>query len=213
MHNSFSPLSHKPPSRSDNPFATCWTNPGALRFRFNNGQNAKQLVAKLAAQQWRGAIIGPHGSGKSTLLEALKSPIAAAGRSIRAISLRDGQRRLPRNFAATSGSDSKSVIIIDGFEQLGWPARLQLWRRCGGGLVVTAHEPVRIPTLVRLSPDRQLVEQLIDDLCFDVSTTITYEDIAASCACHGSNVREILFDLYDRHEEGRRKSNYSPAAS
>jgi energy-coupling factor transporter ATP-binding protein EcfA2 len=204
------------PSRRDNPFATCWTNPGALPFRFNNDQSIEQLVEKLAAQQWRGAIVGPHGSGKSTLLEALKPAIVATGRNIQAISLHDGQRRLPRHFFATWASESNAVIIIDGYEQLGWPARLRLWFRCrttGAGLLVTSHTPVRIPTLIRLSPDRQLVEQLVDDLCGEVSTTITRADIAASHACHGSNVREILFDLYDRHEVGRRETNSSHAAS
>ena len=29
---------------------------------------------------------------------------------------------------------------------------------------------------------------------------VTRSDIVASHACHGSNVREIFFDLYDRHE-------------
>ena len=103
MHECTSLLTSTPPSAiaRDNPFATCWTRPGALPFRFNNGQSAEQLVAKLAAQQWHGAIVGPHGSGKSTLLEALKPAIVAAGRSIQAISLRDGQRRLPRDFFAT----------------------------------------------------------------------------------------------------------------
>ena len=212
MHHSPSSLSLQPPSRRDNPFATCWTNPGALAFRFNDGQSVKQLVAKLAGQQWRGAIIGPHGSGKSTLLESLKPAIVAAGRSIRATSLHDGQRRLPRNFFTTNAPDSTSFVIIDGYEQLGWPARLQLWLQCrstGAGLLVTSHKPVRIPMLVRLSPDHQLIEQLVDDLCSDVSTAITRADIAASFACHGGNVREVLFDLYDRYEERRRKSNYS----
>jgi hypothetical protein len=37
-----------------------------------------------------------------------------------------------------------------------------------------------------------------------VSTPITDSDVAASHACHGSNVRELLFDLYDRHEQLRR---------
>jgi hypothetical protein len=215
MHNFASPPSLQPPSRRDNPFATCWTNPGALPFRFNNGQSAEQLVAKLAARHWRGAIIGSHGSGKSTLLESLKPAIVCAGRSIRAISLRDGQRRMPGNFFVTTASDCNSVLIIDGYEQLGWPARLQLrlWcRSTSAGLLVTSHKPVRLPRLVRLSPGHQLVEQLVDDLCYDQSTTITRADIAASCACHGSNVREILFALYDCHEERRRKSNYSPTA-
>src|SRR3954447_1962848 len=110
-----------PPSRSDNPFATCWTRPGALSFHFNNGEGIAQLVKKLAAQKWNGAIIGPHGSGKSTLLEALKPAIVATGRSIQAISLHDGQRRLPYTFFKTWPSNSKSIIIIiDGYEQLGW---------------------------------------------------------------------------------------------
>src|ERR1700704_2991931 len=97
------------PSRRDNPFATCWTNPGALPFRFNNDQSIEQLVEKLAAQQWRGAIVGPHGSGKSTLLESLKLAIVATGRSIQAISLRDGQRSLSRSFFVTWPSNSNSI--------------------------------------------------------------------------------------------------------
>jgi energy-coupling factor transporter ATP-binding protein EcfA2 len=208
--------SHQPPSRGVNPFATCWTRPGARPYRFSDGQSTDQLIAKLAARLWRGAIIGPHGSGKSTLLEALKPAIIAAGQSIQAISLHDGQRRLPRDFFAAWKSDANAVFIIDGYEQLGWPARLHLQLRCrstGAGLLVTSHAPVGIPTLISIAPDRQLVEQLVDNLCTEVSTTITRADIAASHACHGSNVREILFDLYDRHEERRRKSNLSPAAT
>jgi hypothetical protein len=206
----------QPPSRGINPFATCWTNPSALRFRFSAGQSAEQLVTKLAAQQWRGAIIGPHGSGKSTLLEALKPAIVAAGRSVQAIALRDGQRRLPRHFFKTWASEANPLVIIDGYEQLAWPERLLLWFRCraaGAVLLVTSHSPVCIPALVQLSPDRQLIEQLVDDLCAEVSTMITRADIAASHACHGSNVREILSDLYDHHERWRRKSNSLPAAS
>jgi hypothetical protein len=205
-----------PPSRNVNPFATCWTHPGALRFRFNNDQCVEQVMSKLAAYQWHGAIVGPHGSGKSTLLESIKPAIAAAGRTVEAISLRDGQRRLPREFFATWANDSNRVVIIDGYEQLGWPARLHLSLRCfatGSGLLVTSHKPIRIPTLIRLSPNQQLVEQLVDDLCAEVSTTITRADIAASHACHGSNVREILFDLYDRHEQRRPKSNAFSANS
>jgi hypothetical protein len=199
-----------PPSRRVNPFATCWTRPGALPFRFSNGRCVEDLISKLAAQHWRGAIVGPHGSGKSALLETLKPAIATAGRSIQTISLRDGQRRLPRDFFASHSSGANTVIIIDGYEQLGWLASMHVSLRCfvtGAGLLVTSHKPTRIPTLIHLAPDRQLIEQLVDDLCAEVSTTITRADIDASHACHGSNVREILFDLYDRHEERRRKSN------
>src|SRR5207244_3306778 len=86
-----------PPSRRDNPFATCWTRPGALPFRFADGENAERLIAKLAVQSWFGAIVGPHGSGKSTLLETLKPALVASGIYVTSISLHDGQRRLPRD--------------------------------------------------------------------------------------------------------------------
>src|SRR5260221_12560454 len=83
-----------PPSRHSNPFATCWTRPGALAFRFKDGENAEQLIARMAAQGWRGEIVGPHGSGKSTLLETLK-PLLVAARQVTAVSLRDREGRLP----------------------------------------------------------------------------------------------------------------------
>jgi hypothetical protein len=37
-----------------------------------------------------------------------------------------------------------------------------------------------------------------------MATPITPADVAASHACHGANVREIFFDLYDLHEKMRR---------
>jgi energy-coupling factor transporter ATP-binding protein EcfA2 len=203
-------LVEHPPSRFDNPFATCWTKPGALQFRFPPGQCAEQLLWRLAAHGWRGAIVGPHGSGKSTLLESLKPLIATARDKVLAIALRDRQRRLPRAFVESIKSltpKQNGVMIIDGFEQLGWKDRLFLAyvsRRNGSGLLVTAHRPIRIPTLTKLAPNRALLSQLVVDLCAEVSTPVTSEDVAASHACHGSNVREIFFDLYDRHERKRR---------
>jgi energy-coupling factor transporter ATP-binding protein EcfA2 len=193
-----------PPSRRDNPFATCWTKPGALAFRFQDDQCAEQLVAKLAAQNWWGQILGPHGSGKSTLLATLKPALAAAGRQFHEIELSDGSRQPPRNLSAPSHDE---ILVVDGFEQLNWLMRLQLKRRCrraGAGLLVTAHVSMGLPTLVQLSPSRRLIEQLVADLRAQVPSGITGEDLAASHASHGSNVREIFFDLYDRHERLRR---------
>ncbi|HEX4414000.1 MAG TPA: hypothetical protein VH107_10265 [Lacipirellulaceae bacterium] len=198
-----------PPSRFDNPFATCWTKPGALPFSFAAGENAEELLANLAAQNWRGAIIGPHGSGKSTLLETLKPLLADAGRNVLAIALRDRQRRLPRPFLDSIRAlkwRSNDLLVIDGFEQLGWPQRLFLAyrsRQKRTGLLVTAHRPIRLPTLVRLNPPQSLVTRLVADLCTEVSTPVTLDDISDSYACHGSDVREIFFDLYDRHERKR----------
>ena len=216
-------ISNRAPSRQDNPFATCWTRPGAIPFRFVDGNSVDQLVAKLGAQNWWGEIIGPHGSGKSTLLQTLKPQLAEAGQSVHQITLRDGQRRLPysqrpqpwtnalsetaEEYTAFSQERKALLLIIDGYEQLGRFERWKLKRRCrraGVGLLVTAHCPTGLPTLLELAPDRRLIEQLVANLCAKLPSPVSPGDIAASHARHGSNVREVLFALYDRHERLRR---------
>ncbi len=216
-----------PPSRNTNPFATCWTRPGALPFRFPAGESAEQLVARLATNGWWGEIVGPHGCGKSTLLAALLPALRDAGCSIRVITLRDGQRRLPRGWHAQSPSDGRGkrelrrprpsldaqgratppcILVIDGYEQLGWLQRLLLKRRCrraAAGLLVTSHSPTGLPTLITLAPDLPLIQQLVATLCERAATRITPADVVASHAGRGSNVRDIFFDLYDRHERLR----------
>jgi hypothetical protein len=200
------------PSRHDNPFATCWTRPGAMTFQFGEGQSIETLVEKLAAQRWHGAIIGPHGCGKSTLLEMLKPVLEGNGWQVHAITLQNGQRQLPPQFWSSilpAESAGRRIVVIDGYEQLGRLERMWLSRRCRRakcGLLVTAHQPVRIPLLVRLSPNVQLAQRLVAELSSRVSTQVDAADVAASFARHGSNVREMFFELYDRHEQWRRSS-------
>jgi hypothetical protein len=203
-----------PPSRYDNPFATCWTKPGALPFRFPDGESLTGLVERLAARNWRGAIIGPHGSGKSTLLESLKPALINVGCEVHSVSLRYGQRRLPHGWASQAFcvanvlmSPKRRILIIDGYEQLAWWKRMRIQmscRRLDTGLLVTSHSSTGLPTLLYPAPDQRLVEILVHDLCSKVSTGITPADVAASCKRHGPNVRDIFFDLYDQHERWRR---------
>ncbi len=193
------------PSRGDNPFATCWTRPGAIPFHFAGELSAEILVERLEAQNWWGAIVGPHGSGKTTLLGTLKPALLARGRCVEGICLRNGQRRLPSGFPGLAAKEC-SLVIVDGYEQLGRFARWRLGRLCrrnGAGLLVTAHESTNVPLLVELAPQLALVERLVARLTAQMSTRVTNSHVAASHDCHGSNVREILFDLYHKHEELR----------
>ncbi|MCC7473934.1 MAG: hypothetical protein IT425_00940 [Pirellulales bacterium] len=206
------------PSRFDNPFATCWTRPGALAFRFAEGQSGAGLVEALRHRQWRGAIIGPHGSGKTTLLESLKPLLCAAGREVLQVALHNGETRLPCPVRATLASRNRNdrlLLVVDGYEQLGWLERFRVsrWcRRLGAGLLVTAHSRVRIPTLVELAPDARLVQQLACQLCESDERfqaipleSIPLEWVADSMARHRGNVREVFFDLYDRYEDLHRR--------
>lgn len=196
-----------PPSRTSNPFATCWTRPGALPFCFAGEHSPASTIAKLAAANWRGAIVGPHGSGKSTLLATLQPALIAARRQVHFIALHDSQRRLPLDFWPQLPQPNAALLIIDGYDQLSFLARWRLDRYCRRakcGLLVTSHAKLPMPTLVRTYPDCALVQQLVAQLCQRVPSSISRQDITASHARHGSNVREIFFDLYDRHEQLRR---------
>jgi hypothetical protein len=198
-----------------------------MDFLFDEGQSAELVVERLALQNWWGTIIGPHGSGKSTLLTALRPVLLAAGCCVHATALRDGQRRLPRSFLNELGAQKtmstaaardcrRALVVIDGYEQLGRLDRLRLkWfcRRTGAGLLITSHARCGVPALIRLSPDRSLIERVVARLCQGVSTAITTADIAASYASHGSNVREIFFELFDRHERHRRESGITDVAA
>jgi len=191
------------PSRYTNPFATCWTRPGAIPFQFPAGDSAAQVVERLAAANWRGAIVGPHGSGKSTLIAALRPELSAAGWHVAVIALRDGQRRLPAGLLQSALAADRPLVIVDGYEQLRHVSRLALrWRcrRAAAGLLVTAHAPVDLPTIYRTRPTLESTQAIVSTLTERTSSPISPADVAASHARCGSNLRELLFELYARHE-------------
>jgi uncharacterized MnhB-related membrane protein len=191
------------PCRHSNPFATCWTRPGAISFRFVDGESIESLVARLHAADGWGEIVGPHGSGKSTLLAAIEPELAAVGWDVARITLRDGQRYLPRWWLQAALSKKRPLVMIDGYEQLSWLSRALVKWRChnaAAGLLVTSHEPTRPQTLYRTRVDAELAQSLVSTLTAERFSPITAADVAASHACHGSNLRELFFALYDRHE-------------
>jgi hypothetical protein len=217
-----------------NPFSTRYVRPGALAYEFAAGESATILVDRLAAHDWRGAIIGPHGSGKSTLLAALRLELTTRGVELLWFELHDGQRRLssalcrerghhaqhgrwrsgasdvPRfrclDASAASPPHPGCLVVIDGYEQLSWVSRARLWWDCrqqGWGLLVTAHDPVRLPTLVATSASPGLAQQLVRRLLLGRSASITDTDVAAAYTRHAGNLRETLFGLYDLYEAQR----------
>jgi hypothetical protein len=199
--------------RTTNPFATRWVRPGAIRHYFADGMNAAALVEKLKQNHWRGAIIGPHGSGKSTLLVSLGPLIESAGRRVRMSSLHDRQRDFPAEFArAIRGNDGSilpTILVVDGYEQLGWQARRQLrtmCRRNDCGLLVTAHRESaagELPILYRTQASLEIVQYLINHELPSHGGLIEPRDVAAAFEAHRGNVRETLFALYDLFERRR----------
>jgi len=184
-------------SRSDNPFATCWTRPTAVGWRSIRGIDVAQLVAKFDCHGG-GQIVGPHGAGKTTLLRALGRALAARGERVCWWVWRDG--RPPRERCPVT--HSQDVLLVDGYEQLSMAARLGLRWRCmhvGAKLVVTTHQKARMNVLAELAPTPEDVLDLFRQLTVDRPTAVSEAAVAASYDRQGGNVRDIWFDLYDLH--------------
>jgi hypothetical protein len=197
-----------PPVADLNPFASRYVRPGAIAYRFDDDADPASIVDRFYAAGRRGAIIGPHGSGKTTLLSALLPAIAARGGVVRTITLRDRGEGFP----PLAGLDlaPESVLVVDGYEQLGWWRRFRLHRavrRAGAGLLVTGHQPLDVPTLYTTwaSPEvaAALVRGLVAAHAPQSGLEIDDAEIARRLAAHGGDVRELFFGLYDLYESQR----------
>ncbi len=194
-----------PPSREANPFATCWTRPGALPWC----GDTSDVVEKLRTAGWRGQVVGPHGSGKSTLLHALVEPLRRAGRRPVLIDSRSDQ------------CGAGDFLLIEAFERL--PRREQrrcvaAWRRAGVGFVATTHQalsssihPLRV--VAQTTPDPSVVVNLFDRLTERRPTPVTVGDALASFASRAGDLREVWFDLYLLHEDRTRPARTHDATA
>lgn len=193
-------------SATSNPFSTRWVRPGAIPYFFPPKVDARQVVLQLERQRWWGQIIGRHGSGKSTLLRSLIPAIEHMGRRVELFTLNNQQRRFPFTQSNRSQWDAKSLIVVDGFEQLNWWNRTKLKARCWqsqAGLLVTAHQCVRLPTLLTTDVSLQMAMSIVSRLSNESEVSISDDDVAVSYHRCAGNMRDVLFELYDLYE--RRK--------
>ena len=192
----------EPPS---NPFATRFVRPGAIPFRFPGGQSLETFRRRLEDARWCGQIVGKHGSGKTTLLRTLDDHWAGWGRKAVTVTLRDQQRHLPIDLVEINAWTSKTQVIVDGHEQLCWISRCWLsWRcrRAGCGLLVTTHDDLRLPTIFRTNPTKDLACDLVRELTQDrgdrsLGQYPSRPNILRAFDQSGGNLREMLFLLYD----------------
>ena len=183
--------------------------PGAMEYLFPPGCSAQPLIDQLAAASWWGEIVGPHGCGKSTLLHTLLPLLQEAGRHVQWVTIGPGQRRFPSAGEKARTWNSNTQLLVDGYQQLGWPARLWLrskCRRCGAGLLVTAHRSVGLPLLLRIEPQLATAQAVVEQLLAGNPQIITPQvtspqDVELCFAQHQGNLREVLFALYDLYQQ------------
>lgn len=187
-----------------NPFSTRFVQPGAIPFRFPTPDGLAELVRRLEANAGWGEIVGPHGSGKSTLVASLL-PALTAWR-VRHVRLNTARRSLPA--VVFDPPEPRSLLVIDGFEQLGFLTRLRVRRRCRRfdcGLLVTTHRSVGLPELHRREVTPTAARELIAGLLPPGGEwVLAGYDVAARLRHHRGSLREVLFELYDCWERGPR---------
>lgn len=196
-----------PPSRDTNPFSSCWLGPAGIDYVASDGNTPAVVTELLAAHQWRGQIVGNHGVGKSTLLGSMKQHVQARGREWVECRFYSCRNPWPVRDLLQVRLDSNSLLVIDGYEQLGNVARaIVRWRcwRSGAGLLVSTHEAVDLPVLVDVRPNEQTALVVFRAVVTGRATPVTEDDACkAFHACKG-NIRNMLDKLYDQHERHER---------
>jgi hypothetical protein len=186
----------------ENPFCAARLRPGVIDYVFPPGTDLPSVVETLSQNAWQGQIIGPHGTGKSTLLAMLLRDLRARGHAVHDTALHDGQRALPADYWERV-RDVRTILAIDGFEQLSSWNRWRIRRYCrshGLGLIVTAHGSTGLPTLIRTAISTSQACQVAERLQRDYIYPIGLEDMVDRLRARQGNLREALFDLYDLYE-------------
>lgn len=178
----------------------------ALGYRFPAGLDWARLLERLKELHYRAALVGPEGRGKTTLLEQLGEHLEERGFSLRRATLRRGQRRLPpetrRRLLADLGP--RDVLLLDGAQELGrWAwRRIERRSRAAAGLVITSHREGLLPTLLHCETSPALLAELAQELAQREPDAVAGVDLDALYRRHGGNVRDALWELYDRWAAG-----------
>ena len=192
-----------PPSRESNPFATCWTQPGALSFVDYQEAKIDTIISKLYTVKV-GQLVGPHGSGKTSLMHAIEARARQHGKTTQRINLADC-----RSVEITIHAN---LVSIDGMESVPRHVRwalLRKTRRAGALAVVASHHawvawPKPLALLARLSPTPMLMAQLFFQLTEKRPTPVQLAEALQAFDCHSGDLRSIWLDLYQLHEQRTR---------
>ena len=98
------------------------------------------------------------------------------------------------------------VILFDGAEQLGqWTFRRLVRRtRRAAGLLITAHRPGLLPTVLACETSRRLLREIVEQLIGPEAAKARARTIDRLYTEHDGNLRDALRSLYDLFAVGER---------
>ncbi len=138
--------------------------------------------------------------------------VVPAGRpgSERTAALRATSGVMPDEPSGSSDTDAivahwcrSTLVIVDGYEQLGIAARLRLRTKChysGAGLLVTSHSSTGLPTLFETHVSFETFHTLVSQLAGGKLDWIDPVELRSCYERAAGNARDAFFELYDRYE-------------
>ncbi len=179
----------------------------ALPFEFEN-DSFDLFYSRLKAAQFRGAIIGPHGTGKTTLLNEVQNQLQQAGIPHKALRLMDDGRDCNKDRIQKwlDSSSEEMVLILDSAGLLNYWDWQRVKRKAKryAGLLITAHKPGRLPTLIELQPSVQTLIHLVRKL--EPEQSIPDDRLQELYRDCNGNLRDCFRKLYDEYAKGTSKN-------
>lgn len=207
-----------------NPFATRFVAPGRVPWLADGDPalSLERLLQRLANLNFRAEVVGPHGSGKSTLLQHLAKELggicnrlAPSGQAVAEsrhgrlvwVQLR-GRRSARQTLRMTQAYWRPSrILVVDGFEQLGWLDRCWLLHASRSrlqGLLVARHRRGVLPTLCRTAVSATMASQIVQRLVQADSVQRPWlmqladrKQLEDRLRRQSGNLREVLMELFD----------------
>lgn len=159
-----------------------------------------ELLARLEAMHYRGAIVGPEGSGKTTLLEDLHQALNNKDIETQFVFINDTHPLTPstrRQLLAQCTPNQ--IVLLDGADVLSRPSWLLLKRailKRAAGLIVTSHKRPLLPPLIQCYTTPELLSEIVCDLLPPNQAPGPLEELYTR---HHGNLRQCLRTLYDHY--------------
>ena len=146
----------------------------------------------------RASLVAPHGAGKSTFMDAFQGRLEASGHSVLRLFLNQESIKLREEQWRMLEHCSQQVVILDGEEQLGHFSRRRFYHltQCCSGLLISRHKPTKLPQLLVLDPDMDLLVACIERLAPEHLPQL-HTMLSEWWKEHDGNIREILLRCYD----------------
>lgn len=201
-----SPRCESVPGGEVNPFATKYTRLGAVQPLADDGSpfDPAAVLTRLEDEGGCGVFVGPHGSGKSTRLEACAHATEMRGLAVRRVRLRK-RLDLWDAWKAVLGMPAGGLVCVDSLEQAGGVGAFCLTRLArlrGVRLLATCHTPCGLPVMASCQTSLGLLKRVVEQLPSHEGL-VSQHDLADAFSAANGNIRDALFELYDRAETAR----------